>query len=89
MSKTTKLLSDRDHGQVLQAAAVIEDDTIMVNGFLVGKVGRKVVQTISTTSISGDTAVYTFSENGLSLYSLTLIFTDATQNTLISAERTA
>jgi hypothetical protein len=61
----------------------------MVNGFLAGKVGRKITQTITTTNVPNDTAVYAFSEGATSLYTYTVIYTDATQSVLLSAERTA
>ena len=84
---TSKALSDRDANQTLQAAYNDVNATFAVDGFLTGKVGRKVVQAISTTSVSNDTSIYSFSENGTSLYSIRLIYTDSSQATLISAER--
>lgn len=89
MGTTTKSLSRSDHEQVLTGARVDEDMTIMVNGFLAGKVGRKIIQTITTTTIPNDTAVFAFSESGTALYTYTIIYTDATQSVLLSAERTA
>lgn len=82
-------MSERDANQTLQLAYNDVDATISTNGFLVGKVGNKVTLTISTTSSTGDTQTYAFSSNGTALYSLTLIFTDNTYATLVSAERTA
>lgn len=87
MGVTTKRLSDRDANQTLQAASIQEDDTLMVNGFLVGKVGRRVDVTVTTTTVSNDSQVFAFSESGTALYSLKLVFSDATQQTLLSAER--
>lgn len=87
MGVTSKKLSDRDANQTLQAASIQEDDTLMVNGFLVGKVGRRVDVSISTTTVSNDTQTFAFSENGTALYALQLIFTDATQQSLLSATR--
>ena len=89
MSVTSKRLSRADHEQVLQGARVDEDLSILTNGFLAGKVGRKVVQTIITTNVPNDSAQLAFSENGVALYTYLLIFTDATQAVLMSAERTA
>lgn len=89
MGVTTKSLSDQDANQVLQGAFIEEDYTIMTTGFLTGKVGRKIVITISTTTISNDTETYAFSEDGTALYSLKLIYTDGTRETLMSAERIA
>lgn len=89
MGVTTKGLSDQDANQVLQSAYIEEDSTIMTTGFLTGLVGRKVTITVSTTTIANDTETYAFSENGTALYSLKLIYTDATREQLMSAERIA
>ena len=89
MSHTTKSLSDRDGSQTLQSAYNDVDASLGINGFLVGLVGRKIEQAISTTTISGDTSTFSFSENGKLLYSLKIIYTDGTQGTLLSAERIA
>ncbi len=89
MAHTTKLLSERDANQTLQSAYNDVDATVSVNGFLVGKVGHKIEVSTSTTDTAGDTQVFSFFDNGTLLYELTLIFTDSTQETLLSAERTA
>lgn len=87
MAITKKPASDLDFSQTLQNAFNDVDSTLTTNGFLVGKVGRKVVVTISTTSIANDTETYAFSEDGTALYSLKLIYTDGGRNTLLSGER--
>ena len=74
---------------VLRDAHNQTDNTILVNGFLAALVGRKITQQITTTNTTGDTAVLTFSENGTQLYVYTIVYTDATQSVLLSAERTA
>lgn len=89
MAKTVKSLSDRDANQVLQAAHVDVDDSVMTSGFLTGKVGRKIEATITTTNVANDTVEYAFSEDGAALYTLTLVYTDGTRQELLSAERTA
>lgn len=89
MSNTTKGLSDFDGTQTLRSAFNDVDSTLTTNGFLVGLVGRKVVVTISTTTVSNDTQSFAFSENGTALYTLKLIFVDSTYAQLVSAERTA
>jgi hypothetical protein len=89
MGITNKLLSTRDANQVLQAAGVSEDDTIMTSGFLTGAVGRKIAIAVTTTSVAGDTQVISFSENGTALYTLTLVYSDATQSILLNATRSA
>ena len=88
MSNTQKTMSERDANQTLQLSFNDVDASLTSAGFLVGKVGRKVVLSFSTTSVANDTQTYAFSENGTALYSLKLIFTDSTYATMISAERT-
>lgn len=87
MSNTIKAPSDLDYSQTLQGAYNDVDATLSTNGFLVGKIGRKVVVTVSTTTVANDTETYAFSENALALYSLKLIYTDGTRANLLSAER--
>lgn len=81
---TSKLLSNRDGFQTLQASFNEEDFSFTTSGFLTGAVGRKV-----EIEDSRDVEVYTFSEQGKVLYELTLTYSDNTKETLISAERTA
>jgi len=87
--KTEKPLSQRDPGQVLQAAQNDVDDTITVNGFLVGLVGRRIDLSIGTTNTANDTEIYMFSENSIALYTLTIVYTDGTRQTLLYCVRTA
>lgn len=86
---STKKTSDLSHENVLRDVHSEVDNSLITNGFLIGKVGRKIEQTITTTSVAGDTAILSFLENGVQLYEYTVIYTDATQQTMISAERTA
>jgi hypothetical protein len=83
MADTTKELSDRDYQQTLKHSYNDVDGTLSVNGFLVGLVGRKVTRTL-TDSVTED---YEFSENGTVLYTIRLIYTSSTLETLLSAER--
>ena len=89
MPKTTKRFSERDGNQTLQASFNDVDSSITIGGFLTGKVGRKIEQEITTTTVTDDTVIFTFSEDGTDLYELTLIYTDSSQSVLVSAERTA
>ena len=86
-NKTNKSLSERDAAQTNQISFNDVDGTFSTGGFLTGVVGRKIQQAISTTSVTGDTSTYTFSENGTTLYVFQVIYTDSTQSTLISATR--
>lgn len=89
MSITQKPLSHLDYEQTLQSSYNDVNATLSVDGFLTGKVGRKVELAISTTTIVDDTETYSFSENGTALYTLRIIYTDGTRAQLISAERIA
>lgn len=96
IAETTKPLSERDGNQVLQGAFNDVDKTISTNGFLVGKVNHKITR-VDTNPIfltglqAGDD--YSFFDNSVGgpglLYTLRLIFSDATRGTLVSAERVA
>jgi hypothetical protein len=86
---TEKPFSQRDPGQVLQAVMNDVDDTLTVNGFLVSVVGRRIDVTITTTTVTNDTQNFAFSENGIALYTLKVVFTDSTYSQLVYAERIA
>ena len=89
MANTTKPLSERDSGQTLQHSYNEMNSTLGVDGFIVGKVGRKIDMSITTTNVANDTENYVFSEGGVNLYTIQIIFTDGTRETLSSVERTA
>jgi len=87
MPITQKPLSHLDYEQTMQSSYNDVNATLSVDGFLTGKVGRKVELAISTTTIVDDTETYSFSENGTALYTLRIIYTDGTRALMISAER--
>ena len=89
MSNTLKGKSEFDNLQTLGQSFNDVDSTITTNGFLVGMVGRKITFATTTTTVANDTLSVAFSENGTALYTYKLIYTDSTQATIISAERTA
>lgn len=88
-NSTSKRTSDKSGDQALRAAYNDADASIAVNGFLVGKVGHKVTMALDETTVADDTEVYTFTDSGTTLYEITVVYTDATRETMISAERTA
>lgn len=88
MSVTQKQLSQLDGNQTLKGAYNDVDASLTTSGFLSGKVGRKITQTITTTNVANDTVVFQFMEDSILLYEITQIYTDATYSTMISAERT-
>ena len=89
MSITKKPPTKLDYEQALQGSYNDVNSTLSVDGFLTGKVGRKIELTISTTTIANDTEIYSFSENGIALYTLTIVYTDGSRAQLSSVERTA
>ena len=89
MAESTKKLSEYDASQIHQKAFNVEGSTMGVDGFVVGKVGRKINLVVSTTTVIDDTETYTFSEDGVLLHELTIIYTDGSRDQLISVERTA
>ncbi len=88
-NQTLKPFSDRDYPQTLKLSYNDVDASLSTAGFLVGKVGRKIVPTTSTTTVANDTVTYAYSENTIALYSIKCIYTDGTRTDLISAERIA
>lgn len=89
MNKTQKPLTKKNFENAVQAAFNDEDASLTTQGFVTGKVGRKIEFATTTTTVPNDTQIITFKEDGVTLYELTLIYTDSTLATLISAERTA
>tara|TARA_R110000803_G_scaffold187128_3_gene249496 strand:- start:3402 stop:3671 length:270 start_codon:yes stop_codon:yes gene_type:complete len=89
MPETVKRLSEYDANQIFQKTYNPEGGTIAVDGFLVGKAGRKVDVALSLTAFADDTETFTFSEDGTDLFTLVLIYTDGSRAQLLSAERTA
>jgi hypothetical protein len=78
-------MSDRDFQQTLKLSFNDADASLSTNGFLIAKVGRRVEVDVS----GGSVAVYTFIENGVTLYEYTITYTDNTRTQMVSAERTA
>lgn len=86
---TVKPPSDLDSTQNIQRSYNDVNSTLSVDGFLVGLVGRRVDLTITTTNVASDTEIYAFSEKGVALYTLRIVYTSGTRDTLLFADRTA
>jgi hypothetical protein len=84
---TSKLMTQKDEAQAIRSAYIDDNGTISVDGFLAGKVGRRVDVAISTTTIANDTSTFSFSENGTPILALQLVYTDGTQSQLLYAVR--
>lgn len=89
MSITIKPPSDLDSSQNTQHAFNDVNSSHTVDGFLTGLVGRRVDLTIATTNVTADTENYSFSELGVALYTLQIVYTDGTRTQLLFAQRTA
>lgn len=87
MAITKKKLSSKNGDSALRSAYNTEDASITTNGFLAGKIGRKVEFSYMTTSVSNDTVVITMKEDENTIMVYKMIYTDGTRNDLISCER--
>lgn len=87
---TDKHMTKKDDEQTLRYSYNDVNATMGVDGFIVGHVGRRVTQTISTTNVSDDTATFDFFQNSTELlYTIRVIYTDGTRADLLEAERIA
>lgn len=86
---TSKPFSQRDANQTLQASFNDVDSTLSVNGFLVGKIGRRIDVSITQTTVPNDTETYAFSENSVALYTIKIVYTDGTRTQILYCLRTA
>lgn len=84
MSNTSKPLSERDFQQTLRHSYNDINGTIGVDGFVVGKVGRKIVRSV----ISSTTDDFEFYEGASLLYTLRVIYTNSAHDDFVSVERT-
>lgn len=89
MAITKKQPTHLDFQQAVRQSYNDVDSSVTNSGFLTGKVGRKITQVISTTTVTNDTVDFSYLEDGALLYTLRIIYTDGSQNTLLSAERIA
>lgn len=89
MAETQKPLSDRDMQQAIRGVFNDVDKSLSTSGFLTAKVGHKVTQAISTTTVVDDTESYSFYDGATLLYTFRIIYVDGTRNVMISAERIA
>lgn len=85
MSNTTKPFSEYDQPQIFKKTYNTNNDTLGVDGFIVGKIGRKITRTLFD-SVTED---YEFFESSVSLYKLRIIYTTSALDTLLSVERIA
>jgi hypothetical protein len=84
MANTTKPFSERDGQQTLQASFNDVNSTLEVDGFIVGRVGRRITRTL----VNPTTEDYSFFDNTDLLYTIRIVYTDSTRSDLVSVERT-
>lgn len=90
MNATDKKMTGKDDQQAQRFAFNDVNHTMGVDGFIVGEVGRKFTQTISTTNIANDTATFNFFQNSTELlYSIRIIYTDGSRTDMLEGERIA
>lgn len=85
MAETSKKLSEKDYAQTLQGSYNEVDKTLSVNGFIVGKVGHKVVRTDYLTT--GDD--FSFYDGSTLLYTIRVNYTTSAKAILDYVERIA
>lgn len=86
MSQSTKPLSDRDSAQVHRRAWNEANDTLGVDGFIVGAIGRKIIKVNVSPAVE---AISFYQDQTTLMYTLTITYTDSTKADLVSVERTA
>lgn len=82
--KTDKVMTKMDAPQTLRGSFNEVDFSLTTTGFLTGVVGRRV-----EIETAGAVETYTFIENGVTLYEITVTYTDSSREQMVSAERTA
>lgn len=82
---TTKSLSERDASQVLQASYNDVNDTLAVDSFVAGKIGRKIARTVISTTIDD----YSYYEGSTLLLTVRVTYNNASHDEVDSVERTA
>jgi len=87
MANSRKPMSEKDFQHVLRSSFNDTDKSLATGSFITNKVGRKIVQTITTTSITNDTLIFDYQEDGSSLYQVKVIYSDGTRETMLSVER--
>ena len=84
MSKTTKEMSEQDYQQTLRGAYNEVDKSLTTAGFVVGKLGHKIVK-VNTAATIEDFSYY---DGLVLLYTIRVTYTDGTKADLSSVERT-
>lgn len=84
MAKTTKELSEQDYQQTLRGAYNEVDKSLTTAPFIVGKIGHRIVKTNTSATIED----FAYFDDAVLLYTIRVIYTDASKADLASVERT-
>lgn len=82
---TSKPTSRIDMENAIRQAFNVEDKSVTTNGFLVGKVGHKVVR----TAVSGTVDDYSFYDGATLLYTFRITYNNTSHDEIDQAERIA
>lgn len=85
MSLTTKPPTKLDYEQAIQGSFNDMNSTLSVDGFIVGKIGHKIVRS-EPSAVAED---YEFYDDVTLLYTIRITYTDALKQTLLSVQRIA
>lgn len=85
MANTTKRATDFDHQQTLTNSYNEINATLGVDGFIVGKVGRK----ITRTAVSGVIEDWSFYDSSSLLYTIRITYDNSSHDNVDQIERTA
>lgn len=85
MSETTKTPSEYDQQQIFQRAYNKEGGSLTTDGFVVGKVGRRIVRSV----ISGTVDDYSYYDSTTLLYTLRITYNNTDHDEVNEVERTA
>lgn len=85
MNQTNKKISSTDYENALRYSFNDSDKSISTSSFVTAKIGHKIVR----TDIDLVTEQFSYFDNSTLLYTIQIIYTDATQDKIASVERIA
>jgi len=83
---TQKPFSDFDADQIIRKI-YNEAGMICTEGWVTGKIGRKITYAIVQTNVANDTIQNSYIEDGVTLIVLNTVYTDGTRSTISHVER--
>lgn len=85
MSQSQKKISSTDYENAIRYAFNDTDKSVSTSSFVTGKIGHKIIR----TDIDSITEDFSYYDNSNLLYTIRIIYTDASQEKIVSVERTA